>query len=350
MNNEENGTNFNKENESYNIEKDNAIINKKININDGIENQNNNYTYYYEIILPICFPCYNYCKKDNKYCCASCKLGCRKCFYNLNKTEFFLFACECCKCEECCNCCLCCQNCCLCCQKLELKETYEEEEIFCHAYKVQRKCSWFCDLLFRKGIISLIICNILTEIGNIGFQKKLNENLENKSLHKDFLIIGIYLALLFYRSIFGLIRILIMVYHFFEYETEKKDEDFTGISFSIIISYMDIIVFSGFSIFGKNKLKKVTDEYLILIPLSWAKFFNFAVIESLVNILKEEEIDILSSSFIMTCIFFVYDIIVFIITDLIDLKSDIIIIFQFAFGILVFSFYILLIIIIIKKV
>ena len=277
LNNEENGTNFNKENESYNIEKDNAIINKKININDGIENQNNNYTYYYEIILPICFPCYNYCKKDNKYCCASCKLGCRKCFYNLNKTEFFLFACECCKCEECCNCCLCCQNCCLCCQKLELKETYEEEEIFCHAYKVQRKCSWFCDLLFRKGIISLIICNILTEIGNIGFQKKLNENLENKSLHKDFLIIGIYLAILFYRSIFGLIRILIMVYNFFEYETEKKDEDFTGISFSIIISYMDIIVFSGFSIFGKNKLKKVTDEYLILIPLSWAKFFNYTI-------------------------------------------------------------------------
>ena len=96
-------------------------------------------------------------------------------------------------------------------------------------------------------------------------------------------------------------------------------------------------------------MKKVVDDYLILFPLSWAKFFNFMIIESFVNILKEEEIDILSSSFIMTCFFFVYDIIVFIITDLIDLKSDIIIIFQFAFGILVFTFYLFILIIIIKK-
>ena len=96
-------------------------------------------------------------------------------------------------------------------------------------------------------------------------------------------------------------------------------------------------------------MKEITNDYLILIPISITKAYNFIIIESLVNILKEEEIDILSSSFIMTCIFFVYDIIVFIITDLIDLKSDIIIIFQFAFGILVFSFYILIIIILCKK-
>ena len=354
LNNEENEANYNKHNESNKTEKDNTILSNNIiiyngNIYNGNIYKNNNYNYYYEIILPICFPCYNYCKKDNKYSCASCKLGCRKCFYNLRKSEFFLFACECCKCEECCGCCSCCYNCCLCCQKLELKETYEEEENFCYAYKVQRKCSWFCDILFRKGIMSLIICNILTEIGNIGFEKKLNENLENQSLYKDFLIIGIYLAILLFRSIISSIGICGIVFPFDKFEKDKKDEDFTGISSSIIISYFDIIILSGFSYFGKNKLKEITDDYLILIPISWAKIFNFMIIESLVNILKEEETDILSGSFIMTCIFFVYDIIVFVITDLIDLKSDIIIIFQFAFGILVFIFYLFIIIIIIKK-
>lgn len=156
--------------------------------------------------------------------------------------------------------------------------------------------------------MSLIISNILTELGNIGFEKKLNENLENKSLHKDFLIIGIYLAILFYHSIFYFIGFLFLFFNIFK--KQKIDENFTGISFVIIISYFEIIVLSGLSFFGKNKLKKVVDDYLILFPLSWAKFFNFMIIESFVNILKEEEIDILSSSFIMTC-FFLYMILLF---------------------------------------
>ena len=197
--------------------------------------------------------------------------------------------------------------------------------------------------------MSLIIFNILAEIGIIGFEKKLNENLENKSLHKNFLIIGIYLAMLLIRSIFGSISIIGIASSFDKFGREKENEGFTGISISIILFYFLIILFSGFLFFGKNKLKEITNDYLILIPISITKAYNFIIIESLVNILKEEEIDILSSSFIMTSIFFVYDIIAFIITDLIDLKSDIIIIFQFAFGILVFSFYILIIIILCKK-
>ena len=64
-----------------------------------------------------------------------------------------------------------------------LKETYEEEEeTFCYIYQTQRKCSWFCDLFFQNNVISLIIHNISIELEIIGFEKKLNENLESRKI------------------------------------------------------------------------------------------------------------------------------------------------------------------------
>ena len=55
--------------------------------------------------------------------------------------------------------------------------------------------------------------------------------------------------------------------------------------------------------------------------------------ETLVKILDENNIDILSNSFVLTSIFFIYDIIVYIITDCININSDNLIIFQFIIGI-----------------
>ena len=172
------------------------------------------------------FPCFG---KSNKYSCASCKLGFRKCYYNTRKIGLCCESCkcskccecckcckyckcceccecykccECCKCEECCSCCPYCQ-CCLCCKPLKLEESYEEEEIFCYAYKVQRKCSWFCDLLWNNYFISLIICNILNEIGIIGFEKKLNEDLEKNKLNENLIKIIIYLLFFILYAILG---------------------------------------------------------------------------------------------------------------------------------------------------
>ena len=172
------------------IKKDNKIsnnyINSNINSNNKVACEVDNTC---DKICSRLFPC---CSKNNKYFCASCKLGFRKSYYNMRKIKLLCECCKCCKCEECCICCPCCQ-CCLCCKPLKIKESYEEEK-FCYAFKVQRKCSWFYDLLWKHYFIVLIICNILVEIQNIGFEKKLNEDLEKIKLSQNFFLIVIYLS------------------------------------------------------------------------------------------------------------------------------------------------------------
>ena len=90
------------------------IINEKNNENNNNDNNSRKKSYnnkkgininYFEILLSIIIPCYKDCKKDNKnskYCCASCKLGWRKCFFKSKKNEFkkFVNCLPCCKCEE----------------------------------------------------------------------------------------------------------------------------------------------------------------------------------------------------------------------------------------------------------
>ena len=69
--------------------------------------------------------------------------------------------------------------------------------------------------------------------------------------------------------------------------------------------------------------------------MSYAKFYNFLLIGKLVEAIDNEK-DLLTNSFIMSFIFFIYDIIVFIISDLIDCDSDYLILFQLIFSILYF--------------
>lgn len=208
-----------------------------------------------------------------------------------------------------------------------LDEFYEEEEIFCYVYQSQRKCSWFCDLFFNKNLLSLIIANILIEICIIGAEKKINENLETRTVTENFKTLGIYLAI-FLIFIFIYTRLCFI---------SLKNQDFYLVLLIVVIYFCNIII-SGFSYFGKKKLKSVADNWLLLGPLSCAKYINFLILDKLVGVLDEENIDILSNSFIMTCIFFIYDIIVFIISDLLDIDSDTLILFQFIIGIFIFFF------------
>ena len=97
-------------------------------------------------------------------------------------------------------------------------------------------------------------------------------------------------------------------------------------------------------------IKDAIDNWVILIPISYAKFYNFLLIdklvdamekEKLVDALEKEKIDLLTNSFMMSFIFFIYDIIVFIISDLIDCDSDYLILFQLIFSILYLIFFII---------
>lgn len=257
---------------------------------------------------------------------ASCKLGLRKCYYKSNSNEFEpLCCCDCCKCEECCPCCPCCQ-CCECCKKIDYDERYEEEEVFCYIYKVQRKCLWFCDLLLKDNMLSLIIHNICVELGIVGFEKKLNENFESLSLFKDFKYMSFYLIIFLifsvcYTNSCGFFSRL------------KSDSGFSpfSLAFFLINNFL-----SGLSLFGSEKISKRINDIGILFPVAYTKYINFIVMDKLVKIIDKKNIDILTNSFILTSIFFIYDILAFVIIDFIDINSDKLIFFQLALGVILF--------------
>ena len=294
-----------------------------------------------DIFCLAVIPFYKACRKKNKnakFYCASCKLGCRK-FYN-KATEGnlgLICCCTCCKCQNwCCPSCNCDKYCCVCCAQLkDLRESYEEEEVFCYVYKTQRKCSWFCDICFQNNIISLIIYNIAIEIIIIGFEKKLNENLETKSIFGNFISISVYLGFFF---------IFIFSYTCFCFKS-LEDKNLKCYSIFVIIFFGFNIALTAISIFFKNKIKKFIIDWLSIIPLANTKYINFLLLEKLVGLLDEENIDILSNSLIMTSVFFVYDIIVFLVTDMANFNSDDLIRFQFVIGIIILIFMILNIII-----
>ena len=314
-------------------EKKNAIIEKYKSILEGNAAFNSNVSCW-----SIIFPCYKDCRKENKFSefyCASCKLGCRKFYYNSVKNKLNIIkCCTCCECQRwCCEGCK--ECCCLCCGKLDkLKETYEEEETFCYIYQTQRKCSWFCDLFFQNNVISLIIHNISIEIGIIGFEKKLNENLESRKIEENLKSIGAYLGILIIISIIFII--IFCIRYSVSGSCTILGKTFTFYFIFLIIFYACDITLSGLSLFGKDKIESITDDWLILLPLAYTKYINFLVLDRLVGILDKENIDILSNSIIMTSVFFVYDIIVFLIADFLDCNSDILIFFQFIAGCIIF--------------
>jgi hypothetical protein len=292
------------------------------------ENNNNKPTF----LSLICPKFFKNCR-SKKYYCASYKLGFRKCFYRTQKNNIshYLFCCcDCCKCEKCC-CCTCCQ-CCECCKKLELNEMYQEKEIFFYGYKVQGKCSWFCDLLLENQFFLLLIYhNISIEISIIGFEKKINENLESEKIKINLITLSIFLA-------FFIVYVFIGSNYFFKL-IQKKIEKTNFCDF--LDFHTVIIVLSVLSFFCRkiNDIKDAIDNWVILIPMSYAKFYNFLLIGKLVEAIDNEK-DLLTNSFIMSFIFFIYDIIVFIISDLIDCDSDYLILFQLIFSIFFLAFFV----------
>ena len=318
-------------NEKIKNRQDNSLIdkNRNENIQNTKKNKNNNTNKeitYSDIFCKLIFPCYNNLKKENensKYCCASCKLGFKKCYYKTVDTEFEpVCHYEICKCQQCCSLCSCCQ-CCECCKIRDLNESYTDQEIFCYVYQVQRKCSWFCDLFFKNNILSLIIHNLCVELGIVGYEKKLNDNLEDNNLYDNFITIIIYLG---YFSFFTF-----LFTGFFVCRT--KNEGFNYFSWYSIIYSIIIAILSGISYFGIEKKRILINDrihnIIIMIPIAYTKFINLVVMNTLVKISDDDnEMDILSSSFVLTSIFVIYDIIVFMVIDFLDLEINTLILIQ----------------------
>lgn len=268
--------------------------------------------------------------EENKICCSGCRFGCRKGYYSLTESPLTCcipcLTCICCECVEICGCCPSLQ-CCKCCEPIDLIESNQRKEFFCYCYKVQRKCSWFCDILFKKNTIVFIVFDITIELMNIGFEKIFNEQSTNYDDKKSMICLSIYIVSFLIISLMN--RSLC--------HCNCLDKVISETISIILIAFFSVIlsiIFSGFSSFGNEGLIQFTNDYLILVSLASLRYFYFIVMKNLVNILDENNIDILSNSTVISIFLTIYKMIASIFTDILDVKKEKLVLFQFIFGII----------------
>ena len=254
---------------------------------------------------------------DDVYCCSKfCRIW--YIFWAMFICVLFAPFCFCCYCDA-----LCGDN--------EVNELHQDEEQLCYCYKVQRKGSWFCDLLFKNNLLEIIMINILLELLIIGFEKQIEINLQNNTINKNFIMIIIYSIFFFVLALLNLIKCL-------DDKEKKIESDIIRLSGLTIWNCFIVTIFSGFSLFGNDNLKDFTNKYLILIPYALTKFYYFILINSLVKDLDSDNLDLLSNSTIISLFLLIYKIIAWIFTDFLGLSIDILYLFQFIFGLIVSIF------------
>ena len=138
-----------------------------------------------------------YLKNQKDISCYSCKLGAKK---FLEKAQHSLFPIICCVDGFFC-CCKCCFKCCCCYNEEEdLSELNQGDEQFCYCYKIQRKISWFCDLLFKEEVLDFIVLNIINDLLTIGFQKKMKKTLKDYEDRHNLIILFFIIYFFFLSS------------------------------------------------------------------------------------------------------------------------------------------------------
>ena len=286
---------------------------------------------------------------------------------DLGNIPFFLM--ECCNCE---NKCLCCENCCcfdeycyskccniwyifwssficflcspLCfccfCDTLfadgEINEFHQDSEDFCYCYKVQRKTSWICGLLFKNNLLEIIVIYIILKLIVIGFEKQIEENLKNNGININVIIIAVYVGC------FLIIALINRLNCCKSDENQLQDKLFNLFGITVWNSFL-VVIFSGFSLFGSDGLKDFTNNYLILFPCALTKFYYFILMNSLVKDLDSDNLDLLSNSMIISLFLLIYNLIIWLISLVCDISIDILLLFQFIFGIIIslFTIYII---------
>ena len=320
---------------------DYEIIENKRDIieNDYNEIDSNGINDYNEVLI-------DYAKDDKVIHCFGCRLGLKKCFNKSQEDSICLNVC-------CCNCCeFCCGF-----DDPRLSELNQGDEQFCYLYKIQRKFSWFCDLLFKNNILDFLIENIFLELMTIGFTKELNKNFQYKNFNEKFITIIVYICCFFIFTVLnkflGNINItkccLSKLNEKFDFD---KLEDFhkqiNNIVILVLSNIIIITIFSGFSLFGTGSgLSDFTNKYLIILPFALTKFYNFILMNCLVNLMDENNIDILSSSTIISLFLLIYNLFSYILTDFLDISENSLILFQFIIGLICLSLVIIAIVILV---
>ena len=322
-----------------------------------------------------------YLKNQKDICCYSCKLGAKKFLEKSQNTILPILCCY--ECFDCC--CKCCFKCCCCYnEEEELSEIYQGRERFCYCYKVQRKISWFCDLLFRDDVLDLIYYDLINELLTIGYQKQMNRSLKENDKDNFVTLVFFMLYFFFFAGMNKIYDKCLCDNDKNESESEKKNENQNekkennknkrknegeknnkigddnkneeidegenrkilkeylkqkeGIIYLTITNFFFVTIFSGFSIFGRKGLQNFTTKYLISLPLALTKFYIFLLMNCLLNIIDSgKNIDLLSNSTIISIFLFLYSLISSLFTDILDIEEKALIIFQFVIGMIFFA-------------
>ena len=285
----------------------------------------------------------DYENKQKKVCCYSCKLGAKKFLKNAQKTILPLC---CCIKGFGCFCSFLFRICCCYDKNEELNEYNQGDEQLCFCYKIQRGFSWFCDLLFKDDILDLIAYNIINELLTIGFQKELDNELKKKEFD---IISNIIMLSLFvgYFSFFGFLNYLISqkcLESFNICEKLQKEGQSLNVTYLTISNLFFTGICSGLFLFGNDTLKDITIKYLITLPIASTKFYAFILMNSLLNSMDFGNIDLLSNSAIISLFLLFYKLFKFIVNDILDIDSKILIIVQFSvanLGFLAFIIYLI---------
>ena len=209
-----------------------------------------------------------------------------------------------------------------CCFDEDLTEFYQEKEEFWYCYKVQRKCSWFCDILFKNDILTLIIMDIFLELITIGFQKITEINLEKNDINTNMISLVIYLVS------FLSIVILNKTFCFWCKFKDDISQEIINLTRAVIYNLIIVIIFSGFSSFGKPGLRNFTDNYLSLIPIAITKFYYFILMNNLITIVDKNNIDLLSNSTVVSLFLSIYKISASFFVDILNINVKGLVLFQ----------------------
>ena len=235
-------------------------------------------------------------------------------------------------------------------KKRKNSEINKTEEI-CIFYKVSGKCAWLTEILTETKILVFVLIIYIIELFNIGFRKVLiiddkDENIKNKSFIIN--IISLVSILIFYiidRYGGSLLNKLL----------NKIEEDFLeapdccvyGKEFAIIMAgILPTIIFESIltaiisSLIYYDKIK-VNEYYFIPISIGCIEYLKLMCLNFLSFHFKtnNNDLEILSSSFVYSIYFLLWTAISFII-DLFNAKINKLILFQFILSLVILGLFV----------
>ena len=232
--------------------------------------------------------------------------------------------------------------------KIRKNSEINKKEEICIIYKVSGKCAWLTDLLTETKILVFVIIIYIIELFNIGFKKVLTIDDENKDIGKKSFIINLICLLsipIFYLIDRGgglfvnkmLNKIDVNLFH--DIPACVCGKEFTNITIGILlIIFCESIYTTIISSFIYYNKMYDNEYYFIPISIGCSEYFKLICLNFLSFHFKinDNEMEILSSSFVFSIYILIWSAISFII-DLLNAEINKLILFQFIFSIVIFG-------------